>query len=919
MIGYQRLLRRLAFCLLALVVSTPNAFALKGVEKVVQAEGITEYRLKNGLQVLLFPDPTKETVTVNITYHVGSKQENYGETGMAHLLEHLLFKGTPKHKDIPDELTKHGAKANGTTWLDRTNYYETFNATEENLRWALELEADRMVNSFIKKEHLDSEMTVVRNELERGENSPFRVLMQKMQAASYMWHNYGKSTIGAPSDLENVSIARLRKFYETYYQPDNATLIVAGKIDEEATLKLIKKYFGKLKKPKRTLPELYTQETASDGERTVTVRRVGDIQLVMASYHTPSNAHPDSAAIAVLSNIIGDNPTGRLYKNAVETGIASQIFAWDESLSDSGSFKAGAIVDKQKDLAAAEKVLIEQMESLTATPVTETELERAKRSIAKDFEKAMNNTESVAIGLSEWVTTGDWRLRFLQRDRIAAVTLEDVQRVAEAYFTQNNRVVGRFIPTEAPQRIALPQPESVASQLEGYVGNEDVSMGEAFDPSYENIAARTQTTTIADTIQVAMIPKKTRGESVRLNIQINYGTLDSLTNTQAYSGIVGQMLDKGTKNYTREQMKDQFDKLKTYAGYGSNTGSAWAWMETDKENLIPALRLLAEGLKHPVFPQAELDVIKSATKVSLEYSLQDPNTIAQTEASRRLLPVDKGHPHYSPTLQESIDSLSTYSRKDLLEYYERFFSANNMIVSIVGDVEPDVILKELETQFGDWKNDTPYEHIIEDYNAIDTSPAVFDTPDKENGIFLAVNLYEVQADHEDVPALILGNYVFGGGFINSRLATRLRQKEGWSYGAGASLSPSKLSPRAAFWGYAIGAPQNLDKIEQGFKEEMTRLLDDGFTKDEIENAKSGIVQRNHVSRSEDKNLIQMLTDQVFYKRSILEDKEFEDALLALTPEQVQKTMQKYFDPNNMLYIKAGDMTKAKMQAEKPSK
>lgn len=916
MIGTHGLKR--LFCVIlftACFFATPS-LALKGVEQRHSVEGITEYRLKNGLQVLLFPDPTKETITVNVTYHVGSKHENYGETGMAHLLEHLLFKGTPKHKDIPDELAKHGAKANGTTWLDRTNYYETFNATDENLKWALELEADRMVNSFISKEDLDSEMTVVRNELERGENSPFRVLLQKMDAAAYMWHNYGKSTIGAPSDLENVSIKRLRDFYEMYYQPDNATLIVAGKIDEQKTLKLIKKSFGKLKKPKRTLPHLYTREPASDGERTVTVRRVGDIQLVLTSYHTPASAHPDSAAIAVLSRILGDKPTGRLYKNAVETGLASQVFSWDQGLADSGVLKAGAIVDKTKDLAAAEQVILEQIENLNTNPITIKELERAKLAFEKDFEKSMNNTESIAIGLSDWLTNGDWRLQFLQRDRIQNVTLEDLQRVAQKYLVQSNRIVGRFIPTEEPLRVELPAVQDLDTVLADYKGNENISLGEAFDPSFENIAARMEAFTVADTIEVAMIPKKTRGETVRVNIQINYGTLGTLKGTQAYAGMVGKMLDKGTKNYTREQMKDEFDKLKSYAGYGSNPGSAWAWIETDKANLIPALQLLAEGLKNPVFPEKELEVIKSATKVSLEYSLQDPNTIAQTEVARRLLTVEADHPHYTPTTQESIDRLNTYGRKELEEYYNRFFSANNMIVSVVGDVEPQIVLEELEKLFGDWKNDEPYEHVIPSYQPIDLSPATFDTPDKENGTFVAANLLELKEDHKDIPALELGTYIFGGGFINSRLATRLRQKEGWSYSAASSLRSSKLTPRTRFWGYAIGAPQNLDNIEQGFKEELALLIDKGVTKEELENAKSGIVQRSHVWRSEDQNLISLLTESVFYNRSPLEDKKAQEAMLALTPEQVQEAMRKYLDPEAMLYIKAGDLTKAKQNAEK---
>ena len=245
---------------------------LAGVTKLSSVEGITEYSLTNGLNVLLYPDNSKQTITVNMTYKVGSRHEGYGETGMAHLLEHLVFKGTPNHPNIPNELSSHGSRPNGTTWYDRTNYFETFNATEDNLKWALDLEADRMVNSYIAKKDLETEMTVVRNEFESGENNPTGVLMQRVMSTAYLWHNYGQTTIGARSDIENVPIENLQAFYRKYYQPDNAVLTVAGKIDEAKTIVLINQYFGKIPRPSRILTPTYTAEPIQDGERLVTLR-----------------------------------------------------------------------------------------------------------------------------------------------------------------------------------------------------------------------------------------------------------------------------------------------------------------------------------------------------------------------------------------------------------------------------------------------------------------------------------------------------------------------------------------------------------------------------------------------------------------------------------------------------------------------
>jgi zinc protease len=291
--------RLFALALCALFVSAQPARQLPpGVQFVTSVEGITEYRLQNGLRVLLFPDPTKNTITVNITYMVGSRHEDYGETGMAHLLEHLLFKGSTNHPNIPKELQDHGARPNGTTWLDRTNYFETFQASDENLQWALSLEADRMVNSFIAKKDLDSEMTVVRNEFERGENSPTRILMERVLSSAFLWHNYGKSTI-------------LQAFWRHFYQPDNAVLVVAGKFEEPKALALVHQHFAPIPKPTRQLRRTYTVEPVQDGERFVTLRRTGDVQAIAAAFHVPPGTHEEFQAIDLAADILGDAPSGR--------------------------------------------------------------------------------------------------------------------------------------------------------------------------------------------------------------------------------------------------------------------------------------------------------------------------------------------------------------------------------------------------------------------------------------------------------------------------------------------------------------------------------------------------------------------------------------------------------------------------------
>src|SRR6202046_2029848 len=269
--------------LLIVVAATLPAFSQtlpQGVAKKAAVGGITEFDYPNGLRVLLFPDPSSPKVTVNMTYLVGSRFEGYGETGMAHLLEHMNFILTTSGRNIKKELTDKGADWNGTTDFDRTNYFETFTASDENLKWALGLEADRMVNMRIEKQLLDTEMTVVRNEFERGENNPQSILEERVIATAYLWHNYGKSVIGSRADIEKVPIDKLAAFYKKFYQPDNAVLVIAGQFDQGKALAMVSQTCGAIPRPARKLDETYTVEPAQDGERYVELRRVGTNQAI---------------------------------------------------------------------------------------------------------------------------------------------------------------------------------------------------------------------------------------------------------------------------------------------------------------------------------------------------------------------------------------------------------------------------------------------------------------------------------------------------------------------------------------------------------------------------------------------------------------------------------------------------------------
>lgn len=884
--------------------------------KVTTVEGITEYRLQNGLRVLLFPDPSKQTITVNITYMVGSKHENYGETGMAHLLEHLVFKGTPKHPNIPQELTEHGARPNGTTWVDRTNYFETFNATEENLLWALDLESDRMINSYIAKKDLDSEMTVVRNEFESGENDPFGVLMERVMSTAYLWHNYGKSTIGSKADLENVPIDKLQAFYRKYYQPDNAVLTVVGKIDEEKTLKIINEKFGMIPRPMREIPQTYTLDPTQDGERFVSLKRVGDVQVAMVAYHIPAGSHPDFAAVEVLSTILSTEPAGRLYKALVDTKKASSSGAFCFQWKEPGLLLAYAQILKEKSLDDAKNTMLQTIDDLVKKPPTKEEVDRAKNELIKGIELMANSSERIGLSLSESIGAGDWRLMFLSRDRIKAVTVEDVKRVAQQYMKADNRTAGVFIPTEKPDRSEIPATPDVEAMVKDYKGNAALAEGEAFDPSPANIESRTTRVDIGTGIKAAMLPKKTRGESVEVRIAFRFGDLKSLTNKGTIGAYTGAMLNKGTAKHTRQQLKDEFDRLKANVSIGGTYAQAYINISTTKPNLPEVLRLAAEIVKTPSFPADELEKMKNEDLANIESSRSEPGFVASMRLQKHTNRYPKEDPRYAESIDESIASIKGVNLEDLKKFHKDFYGASNATMAVVGDFDQAEFQKLITELFGNWKSPQPYTRLGAQLFTVPAINESIETPDKANAIFFAMYNFEMRDDNPDYPALVLGNYMLGGGFLNSRLAVRIRQKEGLSYGVGSSFSAGTLDNIGTFFANAIYAPENGEKLEAAFKEEIQKVITEGFTGEEVAAAKTGWLQGRTVTRAQDASLSGTLSNYLFLKRDFTWDEAYEKKIAALTPEQVNAAMKKYIKPEMMNIIKAGDFAKAKAAPQK---
>jgi zinc protease len=896
---------------LVLVLFLLPLAAAAALQPVTTVEGIAEYRLSNGLQVLLAPDDSKPTTTVNLTFKVGSRHENYGETGMAHLLEHLLFKGTPRHPAVWAEFNKRGLQANGSTWLDRTNYFASFSANDTNLAWTIDWLADAMTHSFIARKDLDSEMTVVRNEMERGENDPGRILLERSMSAMYQWHNYGKSTIGARTDVEGVDIARLQAFYRRYYQPDNATLVVSGKFEPARVLALVQRHFGKIPKPRRVLPTQYTLEPAQDGERNVTLRRVGGTPQLLAMYHGVPGAHPDQAAAELLTMVMGDTPAGRLHKRLTEARLAASTWSWTPSLHDPGFLAFGAVLGAQQEIAPAQAALLATLESVSTEPISAEELERARVKWLNGWEQQFTDPQKIGVALSETVAQGDWRLFFLLRDRVRGVKLTDVQRFAVERLLPSNRTLGVYVPTDLPKRAPAPAAVDVAQQMKQFVPQVAAAAAERFDATPSNIDARTQRGRLpgdAAGVQFALLPKSTRGQSVHALITLRGGDLAAFTGQAEVAGMLEAMLDKGTPDISRQQVQDRLDALRTelQIGFGAREpGALSVMLRSRREHLAAAIELVGQLLRRPVFDAAVLDELKRQALSDIEAQRTEPEAILELALSRHGNPYPRGDIRHARTFDERVQDIQAVTPLALRELHGKVIGGSRVELAVVGDFDADAVKAAAQRAFGGWKTAVPYVRVPYPPHPRPPTRLEFRTPDKQNAVLMAIQPVLLKEGDPDYAALQMASYLLGNGG-NSRLWRRIREQEGLSYDVYAYMAWDQYGNNSAWNGGAIFAPANRIKVETAFKEEVERALKEGFSERELAEGKQGLLSYRSLSRAQDGNLAGAWARNLDLGRTFAFAGQVDERLRALTLAQVNDALRKYVEPSKFVTGVAGD-------------
>ncbi|PXX45076.1 M16 family metallopeptidase [Undibacterium pigrum] len=867
------------------------------VEKLSTVEGISEYRLPNGLKVLLMPDNSKSTTTVNMTYLAGSRNEGAGQTGYAHLLEHMLCKGSKNYPEISRQLIEKGMRSNAFTFPDYTQYFATFEANESELNWVLSMEADRMLNARILKSELDTEMTVVRNELELRENNAYDTLMRRVQAVAFDWHGYGHSVIGEKSDIENVSIEQLQQLYRQYYRPDNAVLMVAGKFDASIALQTISRQFGTIPTPKSALPKIPTIEPAQQGERQVILRKKGNSNPVILAYHSPSLLHPDYTALQFAATMLTSgrelrSRTGDLLP--VNEGLGFHT----EGITDNGLILFGYSILAGSPDENSPKAVTKAIETFGNHAWTEQDLDLFKSKYVNIFSYIMNNPHALSMRISRYIAAGDWRLMFLEKDRVANMKTEQLQQAAQRYFVRENRTTGILLTEQKNVDSSMPAVPQVSDIMKDFSHVDEYAAVAEFNTSPENIQQSTRRIKIGN-IETALLVKPTRGQEVVVELVLHWGDEKSLANKRWIDRLTRQVLLNGTSRYGKETLDAEREKARMRGGVTK--------FITDKSHLKQALKLMVLNLKEPSLAQATAAIMNE--RYSWQKAANTPERMAKDELARHFNSYPMGDIRALETSQQVISELNAIKATDLIDFHKQFYGASNGHLAIVGDFDIEEVKTVLEEEFKDWESKAAYQPAP--FKFVDHGPLrkFLDTPGKENGYFLGQLDLPVGVNDADFIALNVASYLLGGHSVESRLGRRVRLKEGWSYGVTSSLSPYSSDAVSSWEITASAASSNIDKLQQAVLEEMQLVVANGFTRDELQAAKSALSRLKLQSRHNDDYLTTewnaLMHKGVDYSWQVRQDL----ALQNLSLEQLNQAVKKYLQPERWSIVTTGDASK----------
>lgn len=847
------------------------------------AAQVEELKLPNGLTVLLKPDRTAPVVTWMVWYRVGSRNEGAGITGSAHLLEHMLFKGTKSFRkgQIAQVLGRNGARFNASTSYDFTNYFETY--ASDRLDMGLAIEADRMRDALILDAERRPEMTVVRNELERGENEPSRILYQSVRDVAFLSHPYGHPIIGYRSDVEGVSTDKLKKFYDTYYHPNNAVAVLVGDFDRNDAVRRIKEAFGDIPKGPET-PDPYTEEEPQSGERRIELRRRGETNLVSMAYKLPGALSPKTPQIAILESVLGGGSNSRLVRRLVDSGLATDVSVDAEQLRDAGLFWIEATLPQGGQHAEVEKAITEEIERLRNEGVTAAEVAAAKNQAAAAAAYRVESTSGLASALGQWWILGDWKRFFSLQEQMAAVEPEAVKVAAIEFLDPLSRTVGRYVATKDGPRVKRPEAgKGKATASRETVERMPLQPWES-KPPVARPAPDWKVKQLESGMVVAVL-ERPGAPTVSVQGWVQAGALldrlpigsETPKNRAGLAALTASMLERGTRQRDRLTLARDLDSVGasvTFSTGDETTGFRGRAVKKDAGLLLGAT---LEMLSQPTFPEAELKLLRDQQIARLREGEDQPAVRAARLLRQQLF--SEQHPYHPADPDTVIASLGSLTPEDLKRFHATFYGPDATRMVVVGDIAAEEVFAFVENGTAGWKrgqdfdlgtNETLNRLLANDGDAEPALLPTFKAPAAQaRGVVSdfvgeAANVevrigcrLALKRSERSWYAMRVMNHLLGGSTLTGRLGLRLRDQLGLTYGVTSGFSPARgVQGRDGVW--TTGITVNRDNVDTAI-EEFRKVLDgfvaadarnpNGITPEDIADARNALIGDLAVSLS----------------------------------------------------------------------
>ncbi|MEY4687262.1 MAG: hypothetical protein RIR76_1285 [Verrucomicrobiota bacterium] len=900
-----------------------------GAEHVRTVAGISEYRLPaNDLNILLLEDHSAPVLTFMVTYRVGSRNEVTGTTGATHLLEHLMFKGSKNFhpgigKGFDTLMDKIGGINNATTWLDRTNYYE--NLPSDHLELAVQLEADRMRNLLLREEDRKPEMTVVRNEFERGENDPASALDKEVTAAAIIAHPYHHSTIGWRSDIERVPIEKLREFYETYYWPNNATVTVIGDFQPAQALQLVRKYFGAIPKSPKPIPEVYTEEPLQTGPRRTVVKRPGEVGVVQIAHKTPSATHPDHAALEVLSAILSTGKTSRLYRALIDKNLAISAEASKGFFRDPALFSTTVLLAPGVTHEQAEKAVLEELERIKTSGVSAAEASTAINKILAGIAYGRDGSFAIAGQLNEAIAVGDWTIYSSLLERIAAVTPAEVQRVAREYLVEDQSTTGWFVPQQG--KTAANAGHSSTLEAGKYAARSmsnsprfyrepnvlETPPGKFTGRGAEAVVGPTNVrpTSIAKAVNRSRIGgidltmlKTDIKDVVTIRGSLGAGDVFNPPSNPSIADLTASMLDKGTAQRDKFAAAELLEQTGATLSFSTGSHTLNFSAKCLRQDVPKVIALLAEQLRTPRFDADEFSKVKRQLVGRFKRGLEDTDFRADLAFNRAIFP--EGHPNRPPASDSYLSGLERASLAEVKEFHTSHYGPLSMRIVAVGDVNEAELSDSVAVAFQGWNGGKDYPAATRAPRAALGHTEKVLIPGKTSVSVVIGQPSGLRYSDPEHLAFSTATAVFGSGFFSARLLDIIRNREGLTYGVGASLGADSFTDGS--WSIrGTFAPELLEKGLASIRRELTRLCESGVTTEELENFKVTLAGAHKVGLATTSGMAAALLNalQRGYGPEWLDD--YTVRVRELTLEHVNDAIRSRISPQGMVTVLSGSL------------